>query len=69
MATSGRLGIWKLLKSYCRTNWKDYIGTVAEISCMEISHNKDGKPGFRHCRLINLREDKNPKDCLMEQIL
>lgn len=52
-----------------KANWRGYVGKVAEISCMEISYNKDGKPGFRHCRLINLREDKNPKDCLMEQIL
>lgn len=52
-----------------KANWHSYVGKVVEISCMEISHNKDGKPGFRHCRLISLREDKNPKDCLMEQIL
>ena len=52
-----------------KANWRSYVGKVVEISCMEISHNKDGKPGFRHCRLISLREDKNPKDCLMEQIL
>jgi hypothetical protein len=52
-----------------KANWRSYLNKVAEISCMEISEDKDGKPGFRHCRLINLREDKNPKDCLMEQIL
>lgn len=52
-----------------RKNWKDYIGTVAEISCMEISEDKNGNKGFRHCRLINWRTDKEPKECLMEQIL
>lgn len=51
-----------------RKNWKDYIGTVAEISCMEISEDKNGKPGFRHCRLISWRTDKNPKECSLEQI-
>lgn len=51
-----------------RQNWKDYIGSVVEISCMEISHDKNGKPGFRHPRLIGWRQDKNPKDCLIEQI-
>ena len=31
-----------------RANWKDYINTVVEISCMEISQDKNGNPGFRH---------------------
>lgn len=52
-----------------RKNWKDYVGAVAEIGAMEISHDKNGKPGFRHCRLINWREDKKPQECLMEQII
>ena len=51
-----------------RKNWKDYIGTVAEISCMEISEDKNGNKGFRHPRLISWRTDKNPKECSLEQI-
>lgn len=51
-----------------RQNWKDYVGTVVEISCMEISEDKDGNKGFRHPRALNFMRDKNPKDCLWEQI-
>lgn len=51
-----------------RQNWKDYVGTVVEISCMEISEDKEGNKGFRHPRAINFMRDKNPKDCTMEQI-
>lgn len=51
-----------------RKNWKDYINTVVEISCMEISEDKEGNKGFRHPRAINFMRDKNPKDCTMEQI-
>lgn len=49
--------------------WKNYVGTVVEISCMEISEDKDGNKGFRHPRALNFMRDKNPKDCTMEQIL
>lgn len=52
-----------------KENWKDYINTVVEISCMEITHDKNGKPGFRHPRALNFLRDKNPIDCTMEQIL
>ena len=47
-----------------RANWKDYVGAVAEISCMEI-HDTGG---LRHPRFLGWRTDKNPKDCIMEQI-
>ena len=52
-----------------KENWKDYVGTVVEISCMEISEDKDGNKGFRHPRALNFMRDKNPIDCTMEQIL
>lgn len=52
-----------------KEHWKDYVGTVVEISCMEISQDKNGKPGFRHPRALNFMRDKNPIDCTMEQIL
>ena len=51
-----------------KMNWQEYINTVIEISCMEISQDKNGKPGFRHPRALTFFRDKNPKDCLMEQI-
>ena len=51
-----------------KENWKDYIGKVVEISCMEITTNQDGGWGFRHPRLINWRDDKNPVDCTINQI-
>ena len=51
-----------------RKNWKDYINTVVEVSCMEISEDKEGNKGFRHPRAINFMKDKNPKDCLITQI-
>ena len=52
-----------------KEKWKDYVGTVVEISCMEISENQQGGKGFRHPKLISIREDKDAKDCLMSQIL
>ena len=51
-----------------REHWKDYVNTVVEVSCMEISQDKNGKSGFRHPRALAFFRDKNPKDCLMEQI-
>lgn len=47
-----------------RQNWKDYVGTVVEISCMEI-HDTGG---LRHPRAINWLRDKNPRECSIKQI-
>ena len=47
-----------------KANWKDYVNTVVEISCMEI-HDTGG---LRHPRALNFMRDKNPKDCIVEQI-
>ena len=47
-----------------KAHWKDYVGAVAEISCMEI-HDTGG---LRHPRFLGWRMDKNPKDCAVEQI-
>ena len=47
-----------------KANWKDYVNTVVEISCMEI-HDTGG---LRHPRALNFMRDKNPKDCTVEQI-
>lgn len=51
-----------------RANWRDYVGKVAEISCMEISQNQQGGWGFRHPKLISIRQDKNAQDCTTDQI-
>ena len=47
-----------------KQNWKQYVGTVVEVSCMEI-HDTGG---LRHPRAIYFMKNKNPKDCTMEQI-
>ena len=47
-----------------KANWKNYVNTVVEISCMEI-HDTGG---LRHPRALNFMRDKNPKDCIVEQI-
>lgn len=47
-----------------KAHWKDYVGTIAEISCMEI-HDTGG---LRHPRFLGWRMDKSPKDCTIEQI-
>lgn len=46
-----------------RQNWKQYINTVAEISCMELSSNEQGGRGFRHPKLIAIRQDLDPREC------
>ena len=51
-----------------KENWRSYLNKVVEISCMEISEDKDGKKGFRHPKFMGLRDDKAPEDCTMDQI-
>jgi hypothetical protein len=51
-----------------KENWKDYINTVVEISCMEITENQQGGWGFRHPRMLRIRKDKTPQECTVEQI-
>lgn len=47
-----------------KQNWKQYLNTVVEISCMEI-HDTGG---LRHPKALNWLRDKNPKDCTVGQI-
>lgn len=47
-----------------KQNWKDYVGMVAEISCMEI-HDTGG---LRHPKFISFRKDKAATDCTIDQI-
>lgn len=51
-----------------KENWKDYVGKVMEISCMEISENAQGGWGFRHPRMLGWREDKTARECTVEQV-
>lgn len=48
-----------------KMNWRDYMGTVVEVSCMQILDTG----GLRHPKAINFNRDKNAKECTMEQIL
>ena len=52
-----------------KENWHDYIGKVAEITAMEIMDNESGGRGLRHPKLKNFRQDKNPKECSISQIM
>lgn len=51
-----------------KENWKDYVGKVVVISCMEITENQEGGWGFRHPRIINWRTDKPARECTIEQV-
>lgn len=51
-----------------KENWKNYIGKVCEISCMEIMTNQDGTQGLRHPKLIRIRDDKTKEECLWEDV-
>lgn len=49
-------------------HWRDYIGTVLEISAMQVSNNQNGGVGLRHPRIVSYRTDKNKEDCKWEDI-
>lgn len=51
-----------------KENWKDYVGSVVEVSCMEIMDNEQGGKGLRHTKLISVRNDKDKTECLWEDI-
>lgn len=51
-----------------KENWKQLVGAVAEISCMEITTNQNGGWGFRHPRLIQIRKDKSARECTIDQV-
>lgn len=51
-----------------KENWKDYVGSVVEISCMEITENQNGGWGFRHPRLLSWRKDKLARECTIDQV-
>lgn len=47
-----------------KANWHDYIGKVVEITAMEVMDTG----GVRHPKFLQIREDKDPKDCKLEEI-
>lgn len=51
-----------------KENWKNYVGSVVEVSCMEIMDNEQGGKGLRHPKLISIRSDKDKTECLWEDI-
>ena len=51
-----------------KENWKDYVGRVCEISCMEIMTNQDGTQGLRHPKLLRYRDDMDKSECTWERI-
>ena len=51
-----------------KDNWKDYIVSVVEIGCMEITENQQGGWGFRHPKLLSWRDDKPARECTIEQV-
>ena len=54
-----RIGSVSGIQEIILKNWKQYIGKVCEISCMEIMNETKG---LRHPKFIQIREDKDKKD-------
>ena len=51
-----------------KENWKQLVGAVVEISCMEITTNQNGGWGFRHPRMLRIRDDKPARECTTDQV-
>jgi ATP-dependent DNA ligase len=51
-----------------KENWKQLVSAVVEISCMEITTNQNGGWGFRHPRMLRIRDDKPARECTVDQI-
>lgn len=58
-------GLTDEMKAHMTKEPELYIGSVCEIQAMSI--DKDRKT-FRHPRLINMRFDKNPNECQLDEI-
>lgn len=48
-----------------KANWKSYLKKVVEIGGMEILPDT---LNIRHPKLLQIREDKNPRECLYSQL-
>lgn len=53
------------LRQEIKLNSKNFLGSVVEVSAMSIDIEKRS---LRHPNLIRLRKDKDPRDCLYEEI-
>ena len=51
-----------------KENWKQLVGAVVEISCMEITTNQNDGWGFRHPRMLRIRDDKPARECTTDQV-
>lgn len=51
-----------------KENWKEWVGKVVEIGAMEITTNQNGGWGFRHPRMLRIRDDKPARECTIEQV-
>lgn len=51
-----------------KENWKQWVGKVVEIGAMEITTNQNGGWGFRHPRMLRIRDDKPARECTIEQV-
>lgn len=47
------------------SNWRDYIGNIAEITCMEIMNETQG---FRHPKFVKWRPDLSQEDATYDKI-
>lgn len=46
-----------------KENWKELVGTVCEITAMEIMTGENGEKGLRHSKFLNYRSDITKEDC------
>ena len=46
-----------------KENWKELVGTVCEITAMEIMTGENGEKGLRHPKFCRYRDDITKEDC------
>ena len=46
-----------------KENWKELVGTVCEITAMEIMTGENGEKGLRHPKFCRYRDDITKNDC------
>lgn len=47
-----------------KENWKDYLGQVVEVAAMEVMDTG----GIRHPKFVQFRSDKQPEECVYENL-
>ena len=63
-----QIGSLSGLTDEMKENWKQYLGSICEVSAMETSENQEGGRGLRHPKLISIRNDVKPEECTYERI-